>query len=157
MQIDSRIDPRWCEALLGMLEGDLNHNRIAEAKRMLRRGIDSLRKKPQLQGPPLQEPDTSESKRGCLLSGFGRGDCEHFIGLPGRSIPGKHDGPNDTVDEYDRPNGWCEVCWRGRQIQVLEYTLFENSKAYGGQVYAEETVRAAKSKAKTGLSGSIPI
>ncbi len=44
MQIDSRIDPSWCEALLGMLEGDLNHNRIAEVKTMLRTGIDSLRK-----------------------------------------------------------------------------------------------------------------
>lgn len=44
MQIDSKIDPRWCEALLGMLEGDLSYNRVAEVKRMLRTGIDSIRK-----------------------------------------------------------------------------------------------------------------
>ena len=44
MQIDTKINPRWCEALLGMLEGDLNHNRVAEVKRMLRIGIDSIRK-----------------------------------------------------------------------------------------------------------------
>lgn len=153
MQIDTKIDPRWCEALLGMLEGDLNHNRVAEVKRMLRVGIDSIRRiRPDAPGSlvgTLSSQD--ESIRGCLLSKKGRGDCEHFIGLPGKSIPGKHDGPDDTFDEYDRPNGWCEVCWRGRQIQFLEFALFESSKAYGGQAYAELAVKAAKSKAKIGI------
>ena len=48
---------------------------------------------------------------GCLLAAPNRGDCHHFIGLPGRSIPGQHDGPDDTMDVYGRPNGWCQVCW----------------------------------------------
>ena len=60
--------------------------------------------------------------RGCLMAGSGRGDCEHFVGLPGKSIPGQHDGPDDTVDAYGRPNGWCEVCWRGKQIKRLQTT-----------------------------------
>lgn len=140
MQIDTKIDPRWCEALLGMLEGDLNHNRVAEVKRMLRIGIDSIRK-----GQPCNEPTDA---RGCLFSGTGRGDCKHFVGLPGKSIPGKHDGDDDTVDEYGRPNGWCEVCWRGRQIQALQLALFQGSKAYGGVGYAKCSVDSAMSKAK---------
>lgn len=49
---------------------------------------------------------------GCLYTGSGRGDCEHFIGLPGKSIPGQHDGGDDTVDVYGKPNGWCWSCWK---------------------------------------------
>lgn len=115
----------WIEEVLNMLSGDLNHDRVAEVKNMLRARIDSAR---------LSNPD--KSIRGCLLSKLGRGDCEHAVGLPGKSIPGRHDGPDDTLDEYDRPNGWCEVCWRGRQIQLLEFAL---------------AVKTAKSKAKIGI------
>lgn len=49
---------------------------------------------------PLDDP-----RRGCQLAGPGRGDCEHFVGLPERE-----DHPGD-VDEYGRPHGWCQVCW----------------------------------------------
>ena len=49
-------------------------------------------------------------------AGKGRGDCEHFVGLPGKSIPGQHDGPDDTVDEYGKPNGWCWQCWKSHQL-----------------------------------------
>lgn len=51
----------------------------------------------------------------CLLARPGRGDCEHFIGLPGQSIPGQHDGP-DTEDAYGKPNGWCWFCWNSYQL-----------------------------------------
>lgn len=42
--------------------------------------------------------------RGCLLAGPGRGDCEHFVGLP-------KEENRETTDEYGRPHGWCQVCW----------------------------------------------
>lgn len=153
MQIDTKIDSRWCEALLGMLEGDLNHNRVAEVKRMLRIGIDSIRKEQSSCGRnmPIRFPSSygDAARRGCLFSDPGRGDCEHSVGLPGRRIIG--DGTDDTIDEYGRPNGWCEVCWRGRQIQFLEHALFEYAKAYGGQAHAENVVKSAKAKAETGI------
>ena len=56
---------------------------------------------------------------GCTLAGSGRGDCDHFIGLPGKSIPGVHDGPDDTVDVYGKPNGWCWSCWKDHEIREL--------------------------------------
>ncbi len=48
---------------------------------------------------------------GCTLAGLGRGDCEHAIGLPGRSIPGVYDG-----FEYGKPKGWCWSCWKSNTI-----------------------------------------
>ena len=53
----------------------------------------------------------------CTLSGPGRGDCEHFVGYPSPiHIPNQHDGPDDTVDVYGKPNGWCWTCWKSRQL-----------------------------------------
>lgn len=57
---------------------------------------------------------------GCTLAGPGRGDCEHAVGLPGKSIPGQHDGQDDTVDAYGKPNGWCWSCWKSKRIAELE-------------------------------------
>ncbi len=57
---------------------------------------------------------------GCTLAEPGRGDCEHAVGLPGHSIPGQHDGPDDTVDAYGKPNGWCWSCWKSHKIGRLE-------------------------------------
>jgi hypothetical protein len=71
----------------------------------------------QQQASPREEPKTeipgvlNHSEHGCEYSRAGRGDCEHYVGLPGRSIPGQHDGTDDTVDVYGRPNGWCWRCW----------------------------------------------
>ena len=53
---------------------------------------------------------------GCSYAGAGRGDCEHAVGLPGKSIPGQHDGDDDTVDHYGKPNGWCWFCWHSHQL-----------------------------------------
>lgn len=61
----------------------------------------------------------------CRYAGPGRGDCEHFVGLPGESIPGQHDGDDDTVDHYGKPNGWCWHCWHGHQRTMLERRLRE--------------------------------
>ncbi len=52
-------------------------------------------------------------------AGVKSGNCEHAIGLPGNSIPGQHDGNDDTVDEYNKPNGWCWSCWKSHQIEKL--------------------------------------
>ena len=53
---------------------------------------------------------------GCIFAGPGRGDCENAVGFPGQSIPGQHDGDDDTVDAYGKPNGWCWSCWKSHQI-----------------------------------------
>ena len=57
---------------------------------------------------------------GCELSGRGRGDCFNAVGLPGETVPDQHDGPDDTVDVYGRPNGWCWQCWKSHQIDELQ-------------------------------------
>ncbi len=54
----------------------------------------------------------------CSLAGQGRGDCTHAVGLPGISKPGQHDGPDDTVDAYGKPNGWCWYCWQSYQLMT---------------------------------------
>lgn len=57
----------------------------------------------------------------CAFSGPGSlGDCKHFVGLPGKSIPGQHDGKDDTVDVYGKPNGWCWPCWKDYRIGKLQ-------------------------------------
>lgn len=56
----------------------------------------------------------------CLFATFGRGDCWNYVGLPGRSMPGKHNGPDDTVDCYDKPNGWCWSCWKSHQLEKTQ-------------------------------------
>lgn len=58
---------------------------------------------------------------GCAIAGPGRGDCAHFIGLPGVSIPGRHDGPDDTLDCYGKPNGWCWVCWLSHKAFLFSH------------------------------------
>lgn len=52
----------------------------------------------------------------CNLAGPGRGDCAHAVGLPGINRPGQHDGPDDTVDVYGKPNGWCWYCWQSWRL-----------------------------------------
>ena len=64
---------------------------------------------------------------GCILAGPGRGDCSHFIGLPGENIPGQHDGP-DTEDVYGKPNGWCWSCWKSQMIAEKTARVLEVEK-----------------------------
>ncbi len=73
-------------------------------------------------------------RHGCLHAGPHRGDCAHYIGIPGLSMPGIHDGPDDTVDEYGRPNGWCEVCWCHKRLDDAEAEIARlkgSSMTYG--------------------------
>jgi len=60
-----------------------------------------------------------EAKRvWCRFAGPGRGDCEHYVGIP------KEEKYPETVDEYGIPHGWCEYCWsvekRNRLTALLE-------------------------------------
>ncbi len=91
--------------------------------------------------PGIQGHD--DSIRGCLLAGPGRGDCEHFVGLP-------EEENEKTTDEYGRPHGWCEVCWRGEQITRLRSELYNNSCNYGGREYAQSVVSQAINNKKAG-------
>lgn len=131
------LNPGWIEDLLGMLSGDLNHDRVAEVKQKLRDGLDCQR---------FIRQDGANA-RGCLFSGTGRGDCEHFVGLPGKSIPSTHDGPDDTVDEYGRPNGWCEVCWLSQQLKYAHDELYLFADNHGGEKYADGVLTLVKNEA----------
>ena len=61
---------------------------------------------------------------GCAFALLRPGNCETEVGLPGRSVPGQHDGDDDTVDANGKPNGWCWSCWKtheqGRFHEELE-------------------------------------
>ncbi len=61
---------------------------------------------------------------GCIRPGTG-GDCANYLGLPGKSIPDQHDGPDDTVDIYGKPNGWCWSCWKSHQIEEFRLEVQE--------------------------------
>jgi hypothetical protein len=81
----------------------------------------------------------------CRFSGPGRGDCENFVGLPGHSIPGQHDGDDDTVDHYGKPNGWCWHCWlmheQGRiqrELREAQETLEQERVQHAGCLTAAE-------------------
>ena len=74
-----------------------------------------------------------EAKRvWCRFAGPGRGDCEHYVGIP------KEEKYPETVDEYGIPHGWCEYCWsvekRNRLTALLEKKDEEISSA---QTYIE--------------------
>lgn len=70
--------------------------------------------------PYLSRMALSSDGGGCMRPGLPRlGDCENYLGLPGVSLPGQHDGPDDTVEVYGKPNGWCWSCWRLYQIGEL--------------------------------------
>ncbi len=68
---------------------------------------------------------------GCSLAGPGSGDCEHFVGLPGLSMPGQHDGKDDTVDAWGKPNGWCWSCWKSKRISNCQADLAKCREGQG--------------------------
>lgn len=71
-------------------------------------------------GPETTVPAQTKSwdNMGCSLAGPGRGDCFHFIGYPSPiHKPGQHDGFDDTVDSYGKPNGWCWSCWKDYRLE----------------------------------------
>ena len=72
--------------------------------------------------------DRRDAGGGCEIAGPGRGDCAHFIGLPGTSIPDRHDGPDDTLDCYGKPNGWCWTCWLGHKASLFQYVILHGDK-----------------------------
>lgn len=86
-------------------------------------GINCLRDRFKKLQTRLADIERALNGGGCTLSGPGRGDCEHEIGLPGKSIPGQHDGEDDTVDVYGKPNEWCWSCWKSYRISMLEQKI----------------------------------
>lgn len=72
------------------------------------------------------DSDPVEDGCGCTLAGPNRGDCEHFVGIPSPfHKPRQHDGDNDTVDCYGKPNGWCWSCWKSYKIEMYRGLLVE--------------------------------
>lgn len=82
--------------------------------------------------PAIKSTDDSRHDPGigCMRPGPG-GDCEHYIGLPGKSI-GHPDKPaDDTVDEYGKPNGWCWSCWKSHQIMKMGAKISASEALFG--------------------------
>lgn len=89
------------DSLVAAIEGDyskMSHADLVLTCNMLHRGRAIWQKE-------AEELKERLNYHGCLFAGPGRGDCEHFIGLPGELIDGHHD------DTYGKPNGWCWYCW----------------------------------------------
>lgn len=51
----------------------------------------------------------------CIYSGPGRGDCEHFLGLPSPE--------RQTTDEYGKPHDWCWPCWKMHLLNDARATI----------------------------------
>jgi len=132
--------------LLNLLSGDLNYDNIAKAKAKLKDLVENKEAKT-MWFSPIHTPQhwqiadnrkllhDLKHSNGCLLAGPGRGDCDHFVGLPEVE-------DETTCDEYGRPNGWCEVCWRGVQIERHKESLIKqvlNTKR-GRKALAESMV-----------------
>jgi hypothetical protein len=74
----------------------------------------------------LYTDDVKAAGGGCHFAGPGRGDCDHFIGYPSNiHVPQQHDGPDDTVDCYGKPNGWCWYCWLQYQLAAAQSELWQ--------------------------------
>lgn len=81
-------------------------------------------------GPLAIGPD--DPLDGCLLSGPGRGDCEHFVQMPDVL-------DETTTDVYGKPNGWCWWCWKQAQLtevkaenEKLRDCVEELARQFGG-------------------------
>lgn len=62
------------------------------------------------------EVDRLKQCGSCLLAGPGRGDCEHFVGLPPVL-------DSTTTDTYGKPHGWCWLCWHSYRLSQLRTEL----------------------------------
>lgn len=91
----------------------------------------------------------------CVYSGPGRGDCEHFLGLPGKSIPGQHDGQDDTVDHRGKPNGWCQRCWDVCRIEGLERGIRCNANACDVHARKNDELKAETKRLEHSLSDAM--
>lgn len=117
---------------LRLLQGTLNYDCVAEAKKIIGQIVDGTERSGDI---------GNEDGKSCLFAGPGRGDCGHAVGLPG-----KVDYEGYENDQYGRPNGWCEVCWRAQQIAWLRYYLNESWQQYGGTEYAANNMDLLKNK-----------
>lgn len=106
------------DSLIAAIEGNfkgMSHSDLVLTCEMLTRGREAWKKEAEELKAKLEKP-------GCLYAGPGRGDCEHFVGLPGLMIEGQHDGP-PTEDYYGKPNGWCWYCWWSYRTHIAEQKI----------------------------------
>ena len=60
--------------------------------------------------PDMEDP---RDRPGCRFSTYGRGDCEHAVGLPAVLN-------QETTDAHGKPLGWCWWCWHLEQLRSLQ-------------------------------------
>lgn len=111
---NAQSEPTKEQSLLSAIEG--NFEGMAQVDlvltcKMLTRGREAWRKEADSLKSKLETPS-------CLYVQHGRGDCEHFIGLP-------KEMNEKTTDTYGKPNDWCWFCW-------LSYRLAKASLSQPG-------------------------
>lgn len=109
------------DSLVAAIEGNyagMKHSDLVLTCEMLARGREGWRKEAEQAQAQYNQLLNKVSRPTCLFARDGRGDCEHFIGLPGLTIEGQHDGPPHE-DVYGKPNGWCWACWWGYKMDRL--------------------------------------
>ena len=84
----------------------------------------------------IEVDDPRSYKTGCKLSGPGRGDCEHFVGLPDVL-------DETTTDEYGIPHGWCDYCWQSHRLSALREQLRNRERQI--EIHMEQLREAEKS------------
>lgn len=88
-------------SLVAAIEGNyagMSHADLVLTCEMLERGRTVWRKEAEALAETL-------ARGSCSLAAPGRGDCEHFVGLPGPLVGGHN------TDDRGKPNGWCWNCW----------------------------------------------
>jgi hypothetical protein len=71
-----------------------------------------------------QQQPQAEEIRTCLLSGPGRGDCEHSVGWPDTE-------DESTTDVWGVPFGWCIVCYWRHHALTAQATVARQAEQLG--------------------------
>jgi len=97
-------------------------------------------------------PQSGDRHKWCRYSGPGRGDCEHFVGIPAEMN-------QETCDEYGIPHGWCDWCWRTYEYATLQSRAAEERRDLGVAVdtfennWKDAESRAARAEEKLATTG----
>jgi hypothetical protein len=77
----------------------------------------------------LNDVGASDRDGQCRFAGPWRGDCEHFIGVPGSLN-------EQTTDVYGKPHRWCWHCWLMYQLRQFREAPAPSRESEGERVRA---------------------
>jgi len=96
--------------------------------------IDALAEQAAVIGPDADDP---RDRPGCRFSTYGRGDCEHAVGLP--AVLNR-----ETTDAYGKPHGWCWWCWHLEQLSALRLVLAAARAPIPQELLPEEAAKVLR-------------